>query len=90
MNILNKSYSSQIVTVGRLSDGSDRRQVLIETWTVEFEENGRKYRCTFDHEPTDEEILAAPKEDITEPTDLLQKQIDDLCIAMAAIMGGAV
>jgi hypothetical protein len=90
MNIMSKIPSTQTVITGRFSDGSDRQVQTVTIWTVELIDNGHRYRCTFDHDPTDAEIEAAPKEDVTSREDLLQKQIDDLNVAMAAVLGGAV
>lgn len=87
MIIVNKTFRSESRMMGQFSDGSDRQVEDIPIWTVEFSENGRRYRVVFDHEPTDEEILSTDKEDITTQQDLLQQQIDALNIAMANMMG---
>lgn len=87
MNIVSKIPYSETVTKGVFSDGSDRHDVTNITWVVELQDNGHMYRCTFDHDPTDEEILAADKEDITSPTDLLQTQTDFLTLQILDLMG---
>lgn len=92
MNILSKTPSTQTIITGQFSDGSDRKLTTITTWTVEMKDNGHTYQMQFDHEPTDDEIQTAFDSknyiDITSPIDLLQQQVNDLNIAIAAILGG--
>lgn len=62
MIIIERYTQAQTGIVGRLSDGSDRQKVISSIFLVKVEDNDRFYLLTFDHEPTDAEIIIAFEE----------------------------
>lgn len=91
MIILNQYITEQIQVIQRLSDGSDRHTVIITTHHVEVEQDGIRYRLSFDHEPTEQEIadvlVAGQGEVISDPAELARqlgelRQAQDILLMM--------
>lgn len=61
MSMIVKSKQEHIDTrtVGRLSDGSDRKVVSESTWVLQVEQGEQLFLLTFDHDPTEAEIELA-------------------------------
>lgn len=80
MKILGKKFRSEVVELGRLSDGSDRQVVTVATYTVTVDFDNRTYELTFDHDPTEQEIQTAfaggLAEEFTTLEDLARKLAD--------------
>mgnify|MGYP006983741381 CR=1 FL=1 len=84
--IILKRYSlPQIITIGRMSDGSDAQEILKTGYFVKCKEGYRTFQLNFDHDPADEEILQKYSEkdciEITEQSELiknLEQQINDM------------
>ena len=97
MEIISIQPETKTSIIGRFSDGSDRKIVETTTYVVEAKESYRRYRLTFDHEPTAQEITDAIATgnytDITTPQDVadaLQAQIDTLTVMVGDIILGEV
>lgn len=99
MEIISKSPQTQTVITGRLSDGSDRQEITVNTYFVKIEDSDKFYMLSFSVDPTTEEIQAALDAgqgiEITTVEDLSAKLVDTrgrLALAEEAldflIMGG--
>ena len=93
--MIEKTKNTKKVSVGRLSDGSDRMEISISTWKVKVKDGYRTFELSFDHDPTDDEIAekysAGNFDEVTATDDVikgLEEQISTMAIAMAELMGG--
>lgn len=86
MNILSITPTTVTSKTGRMSDGSDWQEITRTIYVVELLENGRRYRCVFDHEPTEQEIAKSYAaglfdfvgEDLQARVDYLESLVADL------------
>jgi len=91
MKIINQYTTELTHIVQRLSDGSDRREVTTITHHIEVEQDGIRYRLSFDHEPTEQEIAnavaAGQGEVMSDPAELARqlgelRQTQDILLMM--------
>ena len=59
MNILSIEKTERQYVTQRLSDGSDRQEIVETAYTVKFEANDKVHVLEFDHDPTRQEIVDA-------------------------------
>ena len=74
MNVLSTEKTERQYVTQRLSDGSDRQEIVETAYTVKFVDNNKIYISTFDHEPTEQEIAdSITNGQAIESNDLLDK-----------------
>jgi len=56
MKVLERKQEPRTRTVGRLSDGSDRQEIVTTAWVVVTDIG----QFEFDHDPSDDELMVAP------------------------------